>query len=65
MNQAFVESGTDFSTHHGLPIFSEKIHWLSRDVDLTPGELDYTHRKDSALLSPTTCFMRRPTDCYT
>jgi hypothetical protein len=37
-----VEGGTDFSAHHGLLIFSEMIHWLSREVDLAPDDLDYT-----------------------
>lgn len=41
INQIVVEDGTVFSVHRGLAIFSELIHWLSRDVDLMPGDLDY------------------------
>jgi hypothetical protein len=42
MNQIFVESATDFSARHRLAIFSEMIHWLSRDVDIARGNFDYT-----------------------
>jgi 2-keto-4-pentenoate hydratase/2-oxohepta-3-ene-1,7-dioic acid hydratase in catechol pathway len=46
INQIVVEDGTVCSVYRGLPIFSELIHWLSRDVELKPDDLDYTGKAE-------------------